>query len=81
MEPVKFKEQNIVFAENQDPYLPLPAFKCDTPQGEVISCWKMSIWERVKVLFTGRVWLWQLTFNRKLQPQIATVEYPFMSKD
>jgi len=28
MRPVKFKGSNIVFAENQPEYLPLPAFRC-----------------------------------------------------
>lgn len=27
MEPIKFKEQNMVFAKNQKPYLPLPVYK------------------------------------------------------
>lgn len=78
MQPIKFKEQTCTFAENQPEYLPLPAFK--NTDGEVITCWKLSLAERIKVLFTGKVWQRQLTFNQPLQPQSPTVDYPFLSK-
>jgi hypothetical protein len=73
MKPIEFKEQNVVFAEDQPEYLPLPAHKVDSPQGEVICCWEMSIIERIKVLFTGKVWLCLLSFNRPLTPNLLTV--------
>jgi hypothetical protein len=38
MKPIKFKHQNITFAEDQ----PLPVLKIETKNGEVISCWKIS---------------------------------------
>lgn len=31
MTPIKFKEQNVTFAESQPEYMPLPAFKNDSP--------------------------------------------------
>jgi len=74
MEPIRFKEANITFAENQEEYLNLPA--CKTEDGTVVSCWKMGWKERLKVLFTGRVWLLLLTFNHPLQPQLLTVNNP-----
>jgi len=73
MKPIKFKHQNIVFAENQSEYLPLPALKLETPQGEVISCWKMTLKERIKVLFTGHVWLCLWSFNKPLNPSHLSV--------
>lgn len=76
MIPIKFKEQTCTFAENQKEYLPLPAFKAEN--GEVITCWKLSFIERIKVLFTGKVWQRQLTFNQPLQPQCPTVDFPFL---
>jgi len=72
MKPAKFKEQNMVYAEDQPEYLPLPVFK--TQEGEVVSCWRLSFWERLIVLFAGRVWLSNLTFNHPLQPQFITVK-------
>jgi hypothetical protein len=73
MKPVEFKHQNVVFAKDQPEYQPLPALKLDTPQGEVISCWKMSLKERIKVLFTGRVWLSLMSFNKPLTPSYISV--------
>lgn len=73
MKPVEFKHQNIVFAKDQPEYTPLPALKLNTPQGEVISCWKMTLKERIIVLFTGRVWISLLSFNNPLTPSYLAV--------
>lgn len=54
MKPIKFKHQNITFAENQPEYGSLPALKLDTPEGHVITCWKLSFKERLRILFFGR---------------------------
>ncbi len=74
MKAVKFKHQNVVFAKDQPEYLPLPALKIDSPTGEVISCWKLSFKERVKIIFTGRVWLSLMSFNRPLTPSFMSVD-------
>lgn len=76
MKPVKFKGSNVVFAENQPEYLPLPAFKDES--GIVVSCWKMTWIERLKFLFTGRIYLQVLTFNKPLQPLLPSVENPLV---
>lgn len=73
MKPTKFKEQNCTFAENQPEYLPLPAHKVDSPQGEVISCWKLSFRERIKILFTGEMWVCLMMFGKPLTPSFFTV--------
>lgn len=75
MKPIRFKEQNCVYAENQPEYLPLPVHK--TQNGTVCSCWKLSFRERLKVLFTGKVWMLVLTFNQPLQPQLPSIDTPF----
>jgi len=74
MKPIEFKEQNVVFAKDQPQYLPLPARREE--DGMVITCWKLSFIERVKILFTGKMWLSQLTFNDPLQPQRPQVDSP-----
>jgi hypothetical protein len=71
MKPIKFKEQNVIYAEDQPEYLPLPAFK--TKEGNVTCCWNLSLKERIKILFTGNLWLSVLTFNQPLQPLLPTV--------
>lgn len=55
MKPIKFKEQNTVFAEDQPKYLPLPVHK--TKDGQIISCWKLSLLERLKICISGKLWL------------------------
>jgi len=45
MKPIKFKEMNCTYAENQSEYLPLPAYK--DFNGEVISCWSLSLYEDI----------------------------------
>lgn len=76
MKCVEFKEQNCIYAENQPEYLPLPAFKTD--DGEVVSCWKLNLAERLAVALTGRIWWSVLTFNRPLQPQRPYCRKPFV---
>ncbi len=78
MKPIKFKESNIIFAKDQPEYLPLPAYKND--KGDVISLWQLNFFERIKILFTGRMWFHVSTFNKPLQPQLPTLKYPFIRK-
>ncbi len=74
MKPIEFKGQNVVFAKNQKEYLPLPAFKADTPQGEVVSCWKLSFIERVRILLTGKMWASLMSFNKPLTPSFFSTK-------
>ena len=71
MRILEFPEQTIVIAKNQPPYLPLPAHR--TKDGEVTSCWGLGLRERVKLLFTGKIYFTLLTFNQKIQPQRASI--------
>ncbi|KKL99420.1 hypothetical protein LCGC14_1814620 [marine sediment metagenome] len=75
MKPVTFPEVNKVWAEDQDEYLNLPAY---VDAKESISKWRLSWWERVKVLFTGTIWWRQVNFGEDLQPQCPTLQYPFI---
>lgn len=74
MKPIKFPEQNIVFAEDQDEYKSLPAHKVDEPEGRVIFCQQLSFTERIRVLFTGQIWCCLMTFNQPLQPSFFTTD-------
>ena len=75
MTPRHFPEVNVTLGKGQAEYLPLPAYRA--ADGMIVSCWTLSLWERVKVLFTGRLWLLQLTFGAPLQPQHPTTNLPF----
>ena len=74
MDPIKFKGSNVVFAEDQPEYFDLPAHKAE--DGVVTICWGLSLRERIKVLFTGKIWQKMLTFNKPLQPQLMSCNSP-----
>lgn len=78
MKPMGFKEQNCVYAKDQPQYLPLPAHR--SREGVVVSCWALSLRERLKVLCTGRLWWTVMTFNESLQPQLPSVDKPFVTE-
>lgn len=77
MKPIEFPEQTVVWAKDQPPYLPLPAY---SNERETISCWQLTWLERLVVLFTGRVWLRLCNFGKPLQPQTLTVYSPFIDR-
>jgi hypothetical protein len=64
----------IVYAKDQPPYAPLPAFRY--PDGVVLTRWHMTWKERLTVLFRGDVYVWLNTFNDPLQPIMLQVEKP-----
>jgi hypothetical protein len=65
----------LYFAENQPPYLPLPALRdVSSDNGEVITCWKLSFIERLKVLFSGCIWVSIATFNKPIMPIFITTQ-------
>jgi hypothetical protein len=68
MKPIEFKEQNVVFGKDQPEYIPLPALRFEG--GTVVTCWKLSWKEAIKVLFMRKIWHSMLTFNNPLQPTL-----------
>lgn len=79
MKLIEFAEQTCVIAKDQPPYLPFPCHKVVEPEGRVIALWKLTIEERIKLLFTGKIWHTVLTFNQSLQPQLLEVNNPFQT--
>ena len=75
MQPIEFPQQTMVWAKNQPPYLPLPAY---TTERETISCWRFTWCERLRVLLVGQLWLRQMNFGEPLQPQAPSVTSPFI---
>ena len=74
MNIIKFKECNCIFAEDQFEYQPLPAHR--SGDGIVTSCWKLSFWERIGILFSGCLFVQTLTFRHPLQPLKLLVGKP-----
>lgn len=76
---VEFPEQTTEIAKNQPEYRMMPAYKYDNdPEGRIVCCWKFSLRDRLKILFTGKIWHQVLTFNKKLQPQLIVTDKPEM---
>jgi hypothetical protein len=81
MKPAHFKEATANYGAGQAEYEPLPGVKLPGREGIVVSCWSLSLWERIVVLFTGVIWCQQMTFNFPLQPQLPSVSKPFKEQD
>ncbi len=79
MTPVTFEGANTTFAKDQPQYLPLPAHVSNY-DGCVTSCWSLTARERLKLLFTGRLWFQQLAFGQPLQPQRPSVDRPVLQE-
>jgi len=80
MRPSEFKQCNGVFAKNQPQYFPLPVHHVGDEQGRVISCWLCGFRERLRILFTGHVYLSLLTFNHPLQPQRLSTKFAALTE-
>ena len=76
MKPIEFAEHNVVWAKDQKPLLPLPAY---TDKVMTITKWRLSWRERIKILFTGSLWMQQRNLGKPLQAQKPTVDYPFVT--
>lgn len=76
MKAIEFKEQNVVFAENHPEYTPLPALVIKTEDGSnpVVSCWNLSLSERIRVLFIGKIWVSLLSFSNPLTPSFLSTK-------
>lgn len=78
MKPISFREQNTTFVPPEgmeERCGSMPAF---LGEGQVISCWKLTVWERLKLLFTGRLWF---SVIGNAQPPIwMGVHRPFFRK-
>ena len=70
MKNIKFKECNIEIAKEQQEYNPIWAF---TDGLTVVTCYKLNIWERIRLLFSGKLWLALLTYGNPLQPHLPSV--------
>ena len=68
MKPIEFPEQTVVYAKDQPQYLPLPAMVDNNNNGMVISCWKPSFRDRLRVLFGAKLWVSLMMFGKPLTP-------------
>lgn len=72
MKPIEFKEVNVVYGKDQKKYEPLPALKFE--DGTMVTCWKLSWRELLRIVWRRKVWVSVLTFNQPLQPLYITTK-------
>ena len=75
MKPVHFDGCNTIYTG--DDYLPLHSFK--DKEGIVASCWTALSWrERLRVFFSGKVYVSTVTFGKPLQPLKVEARLPLI---
>ncbi len=61
MQPIPFQNQTVELQPNPNQLeideKPVGILPIWTDGCQCISCWKLSIWERLQILFSGKVWL------------------------
>jgi hypothetical protein len=72
IKPVKFKQQNKTLGLNNPNVEELPVFQDDK---QIISCWKISFFGRIKLLLTGKIWC--SVYAQKFNPMWIDDIYPF----
>ena len=76
MKPIDFPQVTHTLAKDQPQYQDLPIAKLPGDEGIAISQWQLSIKEKFKIVFTGKLWLKQLTFHRQYQPILPSTDIP-----
>ncbi len=64
------------YAKDQPEYNPLPCYRCE--DGTVVTRWRLTFSERLRILIGGSLWLSILTFGQALQPVKLDTECPLM---
>ena len=70
-----------VFGEGQPQYQPLPALRCNDEAHTVVSRWRLTFAERIRVAIFGDIWLSLMTFGQPIQPSLLTVTVPVKMED
>jgi hypothetical protein len=60
-------------------YLDLPAVEITYADGSksTVTRWYLTVWERLRLLFTGSIWWEQMNFGEPLQPVKPRIYEPF----
>jgi len=69
----------MVLAKDQPQYLPLPPValvRYEDGSISMISRYRLTVRERLRLFISGSLWCEQLTFGNPLQPQLLQVDEP-----
>lgn len=81
MKPITFPEVNVEVAKNQSEYGTLPAFHSSEREGHVVSRWRPTFKERIRLAFGADIWVCVMTFGNALQPSVLTTSrWDFFAK-
>lgn len=81
MEIVPFDGQTVVIAKDQPQYRSMPAHISRTGERRITCCWQLSFKEKLKLMWTGKIWHQILAFDQPLQPQLLMVDKPELGDD
>ncbi len=76
LHPLPFGWEAVTYAEDQPEYLQLPVVRSRDDEARVISRWRLTWRERLRLLWRGELYLQMLTFHHPLQPVLLSVEPP-----
>lgn len=80
MKPIEFEHQTQILQKPQSmtdaECGPLPIFNDGK---HCISCWRLSLWEQIKLIWTGEIWL-SIHSGNTQPPVLLTVDEPFEKK-
>lgn len=75
--PYPPKSTLVFYGAGQSEYETMPAIRHNDEWGTVTSCWRLSLWERLVMLFTGEVYVQLLTYNKPIMPQLLSIKNPW----
>ena len=70
MKQIEFNEANRSLAVVGK--APIPAY-VEESVPQVVTCWKLSLWERLKLIFTGKVYTCTLARHDKVQITVLNI--------
>lgn len=72
MTPTRFPGCNVTLGADQPQYRPLPAYR--SADGRVLTCWRLTLRERIRILLGYKLWITQLTFGEGFQPVLPEID-------
>jgi hypothetical protein len=70
-----FEDHEVLIGKDNRLYKPLPAIYVEN-DSRVVSRWRLSLRERLKVLFSGNIYIFIRTYGEPLQPISVGAEKP-----
>lgn len=77
MRAIEFPQHTDVLAKDQPEYQPLPVHIGPSPNYEMTACFELTPDEIAEIVYSGRIFITQITFGGKLQPIRQSTMSPF----